>query len=69
MAKCPSCGLENVKLAKEWDYSFFHVSKFDCTDCKAQFREYMIEGKHAFTLIRKEDGRYHKVQQEQGRKH
>lgn len=59
MVKCPKCGKENTKPLKEWAFAAFIVKKFECSNCKANFRDYSKQGKTSFTLILK-DGKYQK---------
>jgi uncharacterized protein (UPF0212 family) len=50
LAKCPKCGTEVSKATKEWDYSAFHVKKFDCKKCEKSFKAYFLEGKMSHTI-------------------
>lgn len=58
LAKCPRCGTEVARPSKEWDYSVFHVKKFDCKKCEKGFMAYFNGGRlsHA-RLVSKTNGR------------
>jgi lysyl-tRNA synthetase class I len=49
MVKCPNCGKQSDKPKKKWKYGPFEVHAYSC-DCGNEFREYVQEGKHSFTL-------------------
>jgi len=49
MVKCPNCKKELTKPKKTWTYGIFKVQAYSC-DCGTDFREYVREGKHSFTL-------------------
>lgn len=49
MAKCPNCKKQNDKPRKKWKYGQFTVQAYSC-DCGTEFRDYIQEGKHSFTL-------------------
>ena len=48
--KCPRCGNEIVDSHKEWDYSVFHVKKFDCKECDKPVMAYYQKGKLSHTI-------------------
>jgi len=48
--KCPRCGSEASDTHKEWDYSAFHVKRFDCKRCEKAFMAYYREGKLSHTI-------------------
>jgi len=48
--KCPRCGSEASDTNKEWDYSAFHVKRFDCEKCGKAFMAYYREGKLSHTI-------------------
>jgi transposase-like protein len=50
MVKCPRCGNDVSHVLKEWDYSIFHVKKFDCPKCNKTFSAYYREGKLSHTI-------------------
>lgn len=50
MVKCPRCGTEIPKATKEWDYSVFHVKRFDCEKCEKSFKAYFREGRLSHTI-------------------
>jgi ribosomal protein S27AE len=50
LVKCPRCGTEVFKATKEWEYSAFHVKKFDCEKCEKSFKAYFLEGKISHTI-------------------
>jgi len=50
MVKCPRCGKEVSDLEKEWDYSAFHVKRFDCRKCGKTFMAYFHKGKLSHTI-------------------
>jgi transposase-like protein len=50
MAKCPKCKKGAAKPEKKWKYGRFTVQAYSCNNCGTQFREYMQNGKHSFTL-------------------
>jgi hypothetical protein len=51
---CPVCKKASKKPDKTWKYGKFVVEAYTCEYCKTQFREYTKDGKHSFTLKRKE---------------
>lgn len=50
MVKCPRCGTEVSTSTREWDYSAFHVKRFDCKKCDKAFMAYYREGKLSHTI-------------------
>jgi len=60
MVKCPDCKKEIAKSYKTWKYGLFNAAAYMCT-CGTEFREYMKDGKHSFTLKRKKGERFVKA--------
>ena len=50
MVECPNCRKEQDKPKKSWKYGRFTVQAYSCENCKTNFREYTISGKHSFML-------------------
>lgn len=50
MVKCPSCGTELKEVTREWDYSSFHVKRYDCNNCKKSVRAYYYKEKLSHTI-------------------
>jgi transposase-like protein len=50
MPSCPNCKQATQRVNKTWKYGRFQVQAFSCPNCKTQFREYIRNGKYAFTL-------------------
>ncbi|MFX0116743.1 MAG: hypothetical protein ACFFB3_19500 [Candidatus Hodarchaeota archaeon] len=50
MVNCPRCGTDISKSTKEWDYSAFHVKRFDCKKCEKAFMAYYRGGKLSHTI-------------------
>lgn len=50
VVRCPKCGTEVSTPTKEWDYSAFHVKRFDCRKCDKAFMAYYHEGKLSHTI-------------------
>jgi len=50
MVKCPRCGTDVATSAREWDYSAFHVKRFDCKNCEKSFKVYYHKGKLSHTI-------------------
>ena len=50
LVKCPRCGTVISTSTKEWDYSAFHVKRFDCKKCDKAFMAYYHEGKLSHTI-------------------
>jgi hypothetical protein len=50
VTKCPKCTKEAVKPTKNWKYGQFVVKAYVCNGCNMKFREYILNGKHSFTL-------------------
>jgi len=47
---CPRCGEEAKQATREWNYSLFHVKRFDCKKCGKSFKAYFREGKLSHTI-------------------
>ena len=54
---CPDCKKEAKMPDKTWKYGLFVVQSYTCENCKTHFREYIKDGKHAFTLKREKGTR------------
>ena len=50
MVKCPRCGTNVPESSKEWDYTVFHVKKFDCEKCGKGFMAYYKGAKLSHTI-------------------
>lgn len=50
LPKCPRCGIEVTKIVKEWDYSIFHVKRFNCEACDKTFGAYFKKDKLSHTI-------------------
>jgi len=47
---CPECKKEAKTPDKIWKYALYSVQLYTCDNCKTSFREYIRDGKHAYTL-------------------
>ena len=50
MVKCPRCGTEISTATREWDYSVFHVKRYDCEKCDKSFKAYFRGDKLSHTI-------------------
>ena len=51
MVKCPRCSKSiSGKITNEWDYSVFHVKRFECEKCGQPFRAYFRNDKFSHTI-------------------
>jgi transposase-like protein len=50
LVKCPRCGTDISKVTREWNYSAFHVKRYDCQKCEKSFKAYFREGKLSHTI-------------------
>jgi transposase-like protein len=50
LVNCPRCGTDISKVTKEWDYSAFHVKRYDCQKCEKSFRAYYLKNKLSHTI-------------------
>ncbi len=61
MSKCPNCKKDNAKPKKAWKYGLFDVQFFICSNCSLEYRDYVKEGKHSFTLKKQKGKGYVKA--------
>lgn len=47
---CPRCGTSASRLVKEWDYSIYHVKRYDCEGCGEAFQAYFRDGEFSHTI-------------------
>jgi len=50
MVKCPNCGTKVSTVSREWNYSRYHVKRYDCPNCKTWIREYYYKDECVFVL-------------------
>ena len=50
MVECPRCETEVSTFIREWNYSVFHVRRFDCEKCDKALMAYYREGKLSHTI-------------------
>jgi len=51
MVKCIKCLKEiSIKPINEWEFRFYHVSRYRCNNCGAYFNTYAAPGKKTWTV-------------------